>query len=112
MFNATSVNEAKKTTQLNHYILVFTVITIFYLPLSFVSVSRPRFSVNDESCVDLAQDTLQSRAFQLGEHEAGVIPICDNKCPRSTRHIFFLWVLDMVHATATQLLECRVEDFG
>ncbi|KAK4107094.1 hypothetical protein N656DRAFT_764098 [Canariomyces notabilis] len=37
MFNATSVNEAKKSTQLNHYIFVFTVITIIYLPLSFIS---------------------------------------------------------------------------
>ncbi|KAK0711786.1 hypothetical protein B0H67DRAFT_685345 [Lasiosphaeris hirsuta] len=37
MFNATSVNEAKKSTKLNHYILVFTVVTIFYLPLSFIA---------------------------------------------------------------------------
>ncbi|KAK3358108.1 hypothetical protein B0T25DRAFT_176863 [Lasiosphaeria hispida] len=37
MFNATSVNEAKKSTELNHYILVFTVVTIIYLPLSFIS---------------------------------------------------------------------------
>ncbi|GAB1311851.1 hypothetical protein MFIFM68171_02061 [Madurella fahalii] len=37
MFNATSVNEAKKSTQLNHYIFVFTVISIIYLPLSFIS---------------------------------------------------------------------------
>ncbi|KAK0652612.1 hypothetical protein B0T16DRAFT_443797 [Cercophora newfieldiana] len=38
MFNATTVNEAKKSTQLNHYILVFTVVTIIYLPLSFISL--------------------------------------------------------------------------
>ncbi|KAG7286688.1 hypothetical protein NEMBOFW57_008999 [Staphylotrichum longicolle] len=37
LFNATSVNEATKPTRLNHYILVFTVVTIFYLPLSFVA---------------------------------------------------------------------------
>jgi len=37
----TSVREAKKSTQLNHYIFVFTVVTIFYLPLSFIAVSRP-----------------------------------------------------------------------
>jgi hypothetical protein len=33
------VSEATKSKQLNHYILVFTVVTIFYLPLSFVAVS-------------------------------------------------------------------------
>lgn len=39
MFNATSVNEATRSTSLNHYILVFTIVTIFYLPLSFTVVS-------------------------------------------------------------------------
>ncbi|KAI0380283.1 hypothetical protein F5Y04DRAFT_257846 [Hypomontagnella monticulosa] len=37
LFSATSVNESTKSSQLNHYILVFTVVTIFYLPLSFVT---------------------------------------------------------------------------
>ncbi|KAK0731874.1 hypothetical protein B0H67DRAFT_476402, partial [Lasiosphaeris hirsuta] len=37
LFNATSVNEATKSTQLNHYILVFAMVTIFYLPLSFIT---------------------------------------------------------------------------
>ncbi|KAK0638564.1 hypothetical protein B0T16DRAFT_421359 [Cercophora newfieldiana] len=37
LFNATSVNEATRSTKLNHYILVFTVVTVFYLPLSFVT---------------------------------------------------------------------------
>ncbi|KAK4216872.1 hypothetical protein QBC37DRAFT_370528 [Rhypophila decipiens] len=42
LFNATSINEAAKSTQLNHYILAFTVVTIFYLPLSFIAVrNRP-----------------------------------------------------------------------
>ncbi|KAK3363171.1 hypothetical protein B0T25DRAFT_491624 [Lasiosphaeria hispida] len=40
-FNATTVSEARKSTQVNHYILVFTVVTVFYLPLSFVAV-HPR----------------------------------------------------------------------
>ena len=40
MYNATSVKEATKSTQLNHYILVFTIVTIFYLPLNFVVVSH------------------------------------------------------------------------
>ncbi|KAK1758144.1 hypothetical protein QBC47DRAFT_294798 [Echria macrotheca] len=41
LFNAVSVSEATKTTQLNHYIMVFTIVTIFYLPflpLSFIAV--------------------------------------------------------------------------
>ncbi|KAG7286531.1 hypothetical protein NEMBOFW57_008842 [Staphylotrichum longicolle] len=37
LFTATAVSEATKSKQLNHYILVFTVVTIFYLPLSFVA---------------------------------------------------------------------------
>ncbi|KAI0444365.1 hypothetical protein F4803DRAFT_549171 [Xylaria telfairii] len=37
LFNATSVSEVTKSSQLNHYILVFTVVTVFYLPLSFIS---------------------------------------------------------------------------
>ncbi|KAK0611713.1 hypothetical protein B0T14DRAFT_334170 [Immersiella caudata] len=37
LFNATSVNEATKSTQLNQYILVFTLATVFYLPLSFIA---------------------------------------------------------------------------
>ncbi|KAK4116135.1 hypothetical protein N656DRAFT_227040 [Canariomyces notabilis] len=38
LFNATSVSEATKSSQLNHYILAFTVVTIFYLPLSFIAI--------------------------------------------------------------------------
>ncbi|RWA06817.1 hypothetical protein EKO27_g8294 [Xylaria grammica] len=38
LFSATSVSEAAKSSQLNHYILVFAVVTIFYLPLGFISV--------------------------------------------------------------------------
>ncbi|KAK4449748.1 hypothetical protein QBC34DRAFT_379809 [Podospora aff. communis PSN243] len=37
MFNSTTVNEAKNSTKQNHYILIFTVVTIIYLPLSFIS---------------------------------------------------------------------------
>ncbi|KAK0649144.1 hypothetical protein B0T16DRAFT_324578 [Cercophora newfieldiana] len=37
LFSATSVSEAAKSTQLNNYILVFTIVTIFYLPLSFMT---------------------------------------------------------------------------
>ncbi|KAK0645440.1 hypothetical protein B0T16DRAFT_457473 [Cercophora newfieldiana] len=36
LFNATAVSEATKSTQLNHYHLVFTVATVVYLPLSFI----------------------------------------------------------------------------
>ncbi|KAK5651199.1 hypothetical protein OQA88_12747 [Cercophora sp. LCS_1] len=38
LFNATSVSEVKNSAQLNRYILVFTTVTIFYLPLSFMTV--------------------------------------------------------------------------
>ncbi|KAK4133648.1 hypothetical protein BT67DRAFT_39037 [Trichocladium antarcticum] len=37
LFTATAVSEATKSKQLNHYIIVFTIVTIFYLPLSFVA---------------------------------------------------------------------------
>ncbi|KAH6628897.1 hypothetical protein F5144DRAFT_655576 [Chaetomium tenue] len=37
VFNATAVSEATKSTQLNRYVLVSTIATIFYLPLSFIA---------------------------------------------------------------------------
>ncbi|KAK8102940.1 hypothetical protein PG984_016086 [Apiospora sp. TS-2023a] len=37
LFSATSVREATKGTSINEYILVFTVMTIVYLPLGFVA---------------------------------------------------------------------------
>ncbi|CAJ2511760.1 Uu.00g073850.m01.CDS01 [Anthostomella pinea] len=37
LFNATAVREATKGTHINEYILVFTVMTIIYLPLGFVA---------------------------------------------------------------------------
>ncbi|KAI1380998.1 hypothetical protein F4677DRAFT_207871 [Hypoxylon crocopeplum] len=37
LFSATSVREASRATVLNQYILVFTFVTIFYLPLNYVS---------------------------------------------------------------------------
>ncbi|KAI1452189.1 hypothetical protein F4805DRAFT_471046 [Annulohypoxylon moriforme] len=37
LFSATSVREASRATALNQYILVFTMVTIFFLPLSYVS---------------------------------------------------------------------------
>jgi hypothetical protein len=38
LFNATQVREATRATRISQYIFVFTVMTIFYLPLSFVAV--------------------------------------------------------------------------
>lgn len=51
LFNATTLREASRGLTLNQYILVFTVLTIFYLPLSFVpvvlsSLSRLRIATN------------------------------------------------------------------
>ncbi|KAI1500819.1 hypothetical protein F5X99DRAFT_385071 [Biscogniauxia marginata] len=37
LFSATSAREASRATVLNQYILVFTFVTIFYLPLNYVS---------------------------------------------------------------------------
>lgn len=41
-FNALNVETARKSTSMNRYIIVFTVVTIFYLPLGFVTVSYRR----------------------------------------------------------------------
>ncbi|KAM7196177.1 hypothetical protein V8F33_006289 [Rhypophila sp. PSN 637] len=57
LFNATSINEAVKSTQLNHYILAFTVVTIFYLPLSFIATL---FALD---FFDLKEDPRQTRWF-------------------------------------------------
>ncbi|EAW25667.1 uncharacterized protein NFIA_044860 [Aspergillus fischeri NRRL 181] len=39
LFNATSLREASKSTNMNRYIMVFTIMTILYLPLSFVALA-------------------------------------------------------------------------
>ncbi|KAM7212717.1 hypothetical protein V8F06_011917 [Rhypophila decipiens] len=57
LFNATSINEAAKSTQLNHYILAFTVVTIFYLPLSFIATL---FALD---FFDLKEDPRQTKWF-------------------------------------------------
>ncbi|KAK3984483.1 hypothetical protein QBC44DRAFT_336950 [Cladorrhinum sp. PSN332] len=51
LFTPTAVHEASNSKQLNHCILVFTVVTVIYLPLSFVnSVSFPsQASQSEES---------------------------------------------------------------
>ncbi|KAI1389684.1 uncharacterized protein F4822DRAFT_399282 [Hypoxylon trugodes] len=51
LFSATSVREASRATVLNQYILVFTIVTIFYLPLSYVSslFSMDAFAYDDVS---------------------------------------------------------------
>ncbi|KAF4465320.1 hypothetical protein FALBO_7832 [Fusarium albosuccineum] len=45
LFNATAIQEAAKSKTLNHYIIVFTIVTIFYLPLSFVAVCPLRIRI-------------------------------------------------------------------
>ncbi|KAK4189328.1 hypothetical protein QBC35DRAFT_462045 [Podospora australis] len=51
LFTATSVSETTKSKQLNHLILVFTIVTIFHLPLSFVTAlyALGMFSWDDKS---------------------------------------------------------------
>lgn len=39
MFNATSIKEARESTLLNERVLIFTVVTVVYTPLGFVTVS-------------------------------------------------------------------------
>jgi hypothetical protein len=39
LFNAVSVRETVKGTKINQYLLVFTIVTILYLPPTFVAVS-------------------------------------------------------------------------
>jgi hypothetical protein len=38
LFNANSLREASRSTTMNRYIIVFTVFTVLYLPLSFTTV--------------------------------------------------------------------------
>jgi Mg2+ and Co2+ transporter CorA len=38
LFNASSLLEAHKSTSMNRYIIIFTTLTIFYLPLGFITV--------------------------------------------------------------------------
>jgi hypothetical protein len=53
IFNATnlreaamSTKEAVKSSEMNSYLFIFTVMTIFYLPLSFVTVSVTSFETS------------------------------------------------------------------
>ncbi|KAK3358811.1 hypothetical protein B0T25DRAFT_447527 [Lasiosphaeria hispida] len=45
MFNATSLREASRSTTMNRYVIVFTIVTLLYLPPSLVAVRHyiPRF---------------------------------------------------------------------
>ncbi len=38
LFNATSLREAARSTTMNRYVIVFTIMTVLYLPPSFTSV--------------------------------------------------------------------------
>ena len=110
MFNATSVNEAKKSTQLNHYIFVFTVITIIYLPLSFIAVSQSPILTGMCSKDLLNQtDTLYLRAIQLGRPETGsILSVCYDDYPCSNRYVCVFWLFGVVYA-ATNSSGCGIE---
>lgn len=47
LFNVQSITEAQKSLKLNQYLLVFTLVTIFYLPPSLVAVSH-KFTLRRE----------------------------------------------------------------
>lgn len=42
LFNATAIKEAFESSRQNQYILVFTIVTVIYLPFSVVTVSAVR----------------------------------------------------------------------
>jgi len=66
LFNATSVSEATKARELNRYILAFTLVTIFYLPLSFLTVCVP-CPISHLWCSELPDWTLFRKSlFALG----------------------------------------------
>ena len=39
IISTNSLLEASKSTSMNRYVIIFTILTIFYLPLGFVTVS-------------------------------------------------------------------------
>lgn len=39
LFNATSLREASRSTTMNRYVIVFTIVTVLYLPPSLIAVS-------------------------------------------------------------------------
>jgi len=41
LFNATSLREASRSTTMNRYIIVFTIVTVLYLPPSLIAVCVP-----------------------------------------------------------------------
>ncbi|ETS87834.1 hypothetical protein PFICI_01662 [Pestalotiopsis fici W106-1] len=49
LFNSTSVREATRSTQMNRYVIVFTIVTVLYTPPSFVStlLATPYFTKRD-----------------------------------------------------------------
>jgi len=46
LFNATSLREASRSTTMNRYVIVFTVMTVLYLPPSLVAVLLPRCALS------------------------------------------------------------------
>ena len=40
IFNATSLREANRSTTMNRYVIIFTVVTVIFLPPTFTSVSQ------------------------------------------------------------------------
>lgn len=69
MSNATSLKEARKSTRLNQYVLIFTIVTIIYLPLGFVTVSI-RFQSAVERVVNICNTASNNgRMTGLLRHE-------------------------------------------
>jgi hypothetical protein len=63
IFNATNLREAAmsrqqavKSSEMNSYLFIFTVMTIFYLPLSFVTVSSTSFETSGTQLTKLVRN--------------------------------------------------------
>lgn len=66
LFNATSVREALQAGHTNQNIMIFTIVTIFYLPLSFVTVRWLKIS-RTELSYDLLTANEKLGILQYGQ---------------------------------------------
>ncbi|KAK0631578.1 hypothetical protein B0T14DRAFT_417618 [Immersiella caudata] len=49
LFNATSLREASRSTAMNRYIIVFTIVTVLYLPPTLIAVSSSRILISSSN---------------------------------------------------------------
>jgi hypothetical protein len=102
------VSEATKSKQLNHYILVFTILTIFYLPLSFITVSLAGcLYLNPYSLTHVEHKSLsptngpesgiiRTRPFQLGRSQPEDVLHYHSRFS-GRRHVLLCRIAHLVH---------------